>query len=107
MNPPLSCIIMITHVHVLTYDNVIMTGLPTNLSSPSHAQSASSLYYALGVNPKVRQSVQAMDVLTGTTIWGHQGWKNLLDCLLALFKAELLYLAPWWRYGYRLRFSCA
>ncbi len=28
--------------------------------SPSHAQSASSLYYALGVNPKVCQSVQAM-----------------------------------------------
>ena len=54
-------------------------------------QSSSSLYYPLGVNPKVKQSVQTMFSLAhdyGNIL--REGWKDLLDCLLALFKAKLL-----------------
>ena len=49
------------------------------------------MYYSLGVNPKVKQSVQTMFSLAhgyGNIL--REGWKDLLDCLLALFKARLL-----------------
>ncbi len=70
---------------------MLLSAIIIQTSPPSHAQTASSLYYALGVNPKVRQSVQAMFSLAqqyGDIL--REGWKNLLDCLLALFKAKLL-----------------
>ena len=54
-------------------------------------QSSSSLYFLLGVNPKVRQSIHTMFSLAHS--YGNilrEGWKDLLDCLLALFKAGLL-----------------
>ena len=43
------------------------------------------------MNPKVRQSVHTMFSLAHS--YGNilrEGWKDLLDCLLALFKARLL-----------------
>ncbi|XP_064404547.1 Golgi-specific brefeldin A-resistance guanine nucleotide exchange factor 1-like isoform X2 [Halichondria panicea] len=72
------------------FDNLIISLCKFTTLLHTH-ESASSLYYALGVNPKVRQSVQAMFSLAqqyGDIL--REGWKNLLDCLLALFKAKLL-----------------
>jgi len=54
-------------------------------------QNSSSLFYSLGVNPKVRQSVRTtFDLAHRYCNILREGWKDLLDCLLALFKAQLL-----------------
>ena len=65
--------------------------LPYVTHTHTHTQSPTSLYYLLGVNPKVRLSVQTMFSLAhhyGNIL--REGWKNLLDCLLTLFKTKVL-----------------
>ena len=62
-----------------------------HLTSPPPPQTPSSVFLMLGTNPKVRQSLHTMFALShrhGDIL--REGWKNILDCLLTLFKAKLL-----------------
>ena len=54
-------------------------------------QSPSAVFMTLGTNSKVRQSLHTTFSLAhrhGDIL--REGWKNILDCLLTLFKAKLL-----------------
>lgn len=56
-----------------------------------HMQVPNTVFMTLGSNSRVRQSLHTMFSLAhqhGDIL--REGWKNILDCLLTLFKAKLL-----------------
>ncbi len=71
--------VTLTHLHVL----------PVLMWPP--LQPPSAVFNTLGAIPKARQSLHTMFSLAhrhGDIL--REGWKNILDCLLTLFKAKLL-----------------
>lgn len=72
------------------FDNLIISlcKFTTLLTTP---EPASSVAFAIGINHKIRLSILTLFMLAhrhGNIL--REGWKNILDCLVVLYKAKLL-----------------
>ena len=85
------CSNTILYISLPTPPSLSLSPLFHSSLPPSPPQPPSAMFLSIGLNQKVRNSIQTVFTLAHrhSNIL-REGWKNLLDCLLALFKAKLL-----------------